>query len=347
MSNHLDISSEREGWGRDTYGGCDGALYPVTTVDDSGKGSIRYALEASEPLYLHFMLGGKFAMRSSVFPKPNKTIDGRGHSIQIKGNGKDIIPFRLWNTHNIVMLNLTFDDEWPNYGADSEGADGVNIKDAADFWFHHCFFQRWSDGCIDMNGNVERVTVSRCKIWNDWQALACQGNKITICKSWGRNLGARFPKAIGGFVHSYNNLIHDWKVQSIQSAKGTGGQLLAEYNMYWPGSVAEVNDAVDGGRIRVSSAYKVNPVTMIGGNDTLDASLTADSRARAKMTKPADKAAWNVLLNEIRAKAGCTLPAVAFQATTEPPPAKPPLPPTLEERVTSLEARVAALEAVG
>lgn len=317
MQHYLDILDQREGWGRDTTGGRYGPVVTVTTLADAGPGSLREALEAPGPAWIRFAVDGTINALSSIFPQPFKTIDARGRAINLKGPGGgnyNINPLRIWHTHNIIILNLKMDDAWPNYGADSEGADAINLKDCWNIWIHHCHLERWTDGLVDAIGpNVDRVTISRCNLYNNWQACALEAARATFCKNWCRTVGARAPKAIGGLVHSYNNLLQEWGLASIQGAT-KNGQLLAEWNIMWPGALASFNDIATGGKIHTSNYLGVNPTIKLGGNDTLDAQLVSASRAMAGvaftpegvgMYKPADASQWNPgLINSVRNKAG-------------------------------------------
>lgn len=313
---YLDILNERQGWGKDATGGAAGDIYRVTTLADSGRGSLRAGLESDAPLWIVFDVDGKISAAKSIYAKSNKTIDGRGRKIQIKGNGKNIGPLRLYDANNFIILNVTLDDEWPDYTKDSEGADGITIKNAKDIWVHHCLLQRWSDGAIDMTGDVFRASITWSRLFYTYQALALRGDCVTLAHNYVRGCAARFPKALVGRFHSYNNVIREWKLASIQSVK-EGGTLLAEHNIYLPGEEEDnnVNEVADGGgRIscHAGNNYPLDPTDFIGGKDKIDAAWAADSRKRGKLVKCANDDDIKKLFDGTKSGAGPTLRAVSY-----------------------------------
>jgi pectate lyase len=324
--SYLDILSQREGWGDQTTGGKDGTVYHVTTLADSGSGSLRAACESTTPYWIVFDVSGKIVPNGPIYVKSNKTIDGRGQKIVLGSPN----PLRIYDASNVILLNLTIDPGNPNWKLDGEGGDGLTVSNASNIWVHHCLFQYCHDGCLDML-NTSLATLSWNRFFFTRQAVALAGDKITLAHNYVYQVFARFPKMNGGFCHSYNNAIRGWGHYGIQAVK-EGGHLLGEYNMFYPDAnvfdglpiCTDVNRVeVTGGKINCSDVtqYEVRPTTFVGGKDSVDGSKSSDSRAKAKISKPAD----NALLDKTRWGAGPTLTA-------------PTAPLTLEQRVAALEA---------
>lgn len=83
------------GFGANTVGGLGGVLYVVTNLNDSGKGSLREAVEASGKRYVTFAVSGNIHLKTSLrIDNPFITIDGStapNGGICIKGN--NVIPY--------------------------------------------------------------------------------------------------------------------------------------------------------------------------------------------------------------------------------------------------------------
>jgi len=66
-----------EGFGQYTTGGRGGKVYVVTTLEDSGPGSLRQAVEAKEPRFIVFAVSGTIHLLSKLEIKSNVTIAGQ------------------------------------------------------------------------------------------------------------------------------------------------------------------------------------------------------------------------------------------------------------------------------
>jgi hypothetical protein len=95
-----------EGGGMHAFGGRGGRVYVVTSLDDSGPGTFREALEAEEPRIVVFNVAGIIRLQSPVnIDHPYITIAGQtapGDGVCIAGETVDI------NTHDVVIRYMRF-----------------------------------------------------------------------------------------------------------------------------------------------------------------------------------------------------------------------------------------------
>src|SRR6185295_19377387 len=84
-SDIVDVNSlmaRREGFARGAKGGLNGDVYVVSTLSNSGPGSLREALKLGIPLWIVFKVSGEIAVESRLPKVPSHTtIDGRNSCI--------------------------------------------------------------------------------------------------------------------------------------------------------------------------------------------------------------------------------------------------------------------------
>jgi pectate lyase len=299
-------TDEREGWGKGATGGASGTIYHVTNLQDAGSGSLREALEASGPRWIIFDVSGTIALQSSVHVKSDKTVDARGKQIVIKASDQGTTAFTIESQHNVILINLEFDNDWPAFDMDSEGADAINIVNSHDIWIHHCEFLQWSDGAIDMKKDTDgdanyNVSVMWSRFRKIFQPMLWEGDQLSLGHSvCGGQVNARCPKIIFGRVHSYNNYIADWGIAAIQNAK-SGGQLYSQLNMFEPGNTNEVNkrDDPETDKIENDGDHAFHTVKFLGGSNLVDSIFKAQSHSNAKFDVCSTDSCWTALQNRL------------------------------------------------
>ncbi|KAJ6770249.1 PECTATE LYASE 18-RELATED [Salix purpurea] len=95
------------GFGRNAVGGRDGSLYVVTNSDSDDPvnpvpGTLRYGVIQEEPLWIIFDQDMVINLKEELVMNSHKTIDGRGHNIQI-ADGPCIT---IRNVSNIIIHNI-------------------------------------------------------------------------------------------------------------------------------------------------------------------------------------------------------------------------------------------------
>lgn len=183
---------EAEGYGRFAIGGRGGKVYEVTTLDDSGPGSLREAVEASGPRTVVFRVGGVIALKSKlVVRNPYLTVAGQtapGDGICVKN-----YTFGCSDTHDVIIRHVRI------RVGDETGLtqDGCGARGCDHVIFDHCSIS-WSidEGFSSREGR--NLTVQRCIIS---EALNLAGHE----KYKDTNKGHSFAGSISGNVGSFHH----------------------------------------------------------------------------------------------------------------------------------------------
>jgi len=215
-----------EGFGAVSKGGEGGREIAVTTLADSGPGSLREALSASGPRLIRFAVEGTIELKSRLRATNGRvTLDGStapgsgitllNHGIQFRGDPDDIIV-----RHLRIRVR-------------TGGAEG----DALLFWGN-------------AGGTVERVLVDHCSLmgatdevlntWGQVRDLTCQwtiiaegqpphnyawlsgvgSDRITIHHCLFAQTADRNPKVEGGLYDIVNNVVCGWCERRSEVARG-------------------------------------------------------------------------------------------------------------------------------
>ncbi len=304
------LLDEIEGWGTGTTGGLDGTIFVVDTLDDDGPRSLRAALQSDEAHWILFAdgLDGTIELAETIDVGSDKTVDARGHAIHIRSSPQD--PFtalKMVGQSNVVLANLRLDDELEAWDQDAEGADALQIHDSHHVWVHHCTFERWLDGAIDIKldggERTHHVSITWSRFSRVFQALNWTADRISFGHNVCDPVRRRCIQMIDGRGHSYNNVVADWDEPAIQNAKD-GAELWSQRNMFVPGGPASVNSRVNGGKIRNTDPHTFGAVQFVGGNDDLDPQFMDESAMLAKLDVCDDDACWAELRATIEAGAG-------------------------------------------
>lgn len=230
------LLDEREGFGRFAQGGKH--PYLVTTLNDSGPGSLREALESEDSLWITFNTSGTIFLEDKIRVRSFKTIDGRGQNITITRYG-----LYLWNVSDIIIENIRFQDIYE---------DSLRIiYGSHDIWIDHCFFsdsyngtKTYSpeeyDGLIDITRESTNITISWSR-FEDHNKVMLMGHNdtyfqdkemyVTLHHNYFFNTTQRHPRVSYGKVHLYNNYFHGWHQYAVRST--VSGEIYSDRNAYF------------------------------------------------------------------------------------------------------------------
>ncbi|MBR5763225.1 MAG: hypothetical protein IKX93_01210, partial [Bacteroidaceae bacterium] len=147
-----------EGFGRYTTGGRGGAVYHVTSLEDTNtKGTLRWALNRNERRTIVFDVSGTIHLTSAMDLKyGNVTIAGQ----TAPGDGICIAdyPFTI-KASNVIIRFMRF--RLGNKNVDKHEGDGLCAMDRQNIIVDHCSVSWSVDECLSIYGN-HNTTVQWC-----------------------------------------------------------------------------------------------------------------------------------------------------------------------------------------
>lgn len=245
-----------EGYGKYTVGGRGGEVYEVTNLNDSGKGSLRAAVEASGPRTVVFRISGTIILKSSLRIKNSHiTIAGQtapGDGITLRG-----YPLMIGADEVIIRyIRIRLGDE------SGEAEDAVSSRYVKNLILDH-ISASWS---ID-----ETLSVYHCEnITVQWSIISeslymsnhSKGGDHGFGGIWGSNYGTyhhnlianhsnrnpRFASGCGNTDYR-NNVVYNWGYKSTY-----GGEMQQSGNPKF--NFSNIN--------MVANYYKPGPATVPG-----------------------------------------------------------------------------------
>ena len=255
------------GYGSGSVGGTGGRVISVTTLADSGAGSLRAALEADGPRIVVFAVGGTISLGDSLrVSDPFVTIAGETapSPVVIRGGGTLIL------THDVVIRHLRFR---PGDGVSNPAeVDALTINGMSGGVYNvvidHVSMVWGPDiGGLAVLGDVRNVTISN-SIMGEGLYLsrhpegtnaegghshAANLTQLDTGTAWPRNItmvgnlfttaDTRVPRLQGAeCVDLVNNVIYNW---GLRSAHGNPRSLNLVNNYYRSGPESRTTDIWD------------------------------------------------------------------------------------------------------
>lgn len=213
-----------EGFGAHAAGGRGGRVIEVTTLDDSGPGSLRHAMEASGPRICVFRVSGTITLESAIrVSAPYLTVAGQTSpgGVQIKGNRNPEGDWGVWfvnGAHDIIVRHLRV-----RMGGNLKHDAGNNLlcygtaePGVHDVIFDHCSVSWGSDTQLDWYGSyLNRATFQWNLLAECYMGQHIGGNRVpknlTLHHNLYANLGSRTPLMQRADVFDFrNNVIYNW-----------------------------------------------------------------------------------------------------------------------------------------
>ncbi|XP_030450851.1 probable pectate lyase 13 [Syzygium oleosum] len=237
-SNRQRLADCGIGFGQSALGGRDGRIYVVTDSSDLDvvnptPGTLRYGVIQEEPLWIIFSADMMIRLKHELIINDFKTIDGRGHNIQITGNGCLTVQY----VSNIIIHNVHIHHCKPSgntnirsspthvgFRGRSDG-DGISMFGASHIWVDHCSLSYCADGLIDAIMASTAITISNSYfshhdevmlLGHDDKYLPDSGMQVTIAfNHFGQALVQRMPRCRRGYIHVVNNDFTAWEMYAI------------------------------------------------------------------------------------------------------------------------------------
>lgn len=240
-----------EGGGAWTTGGRGGKVLIVTSLQDSGPGTLREAVEATGPRYVVFQTAGLITLGSPLsINNPFITIAGQtapGDGICIRGETTEI------NTHDVVLRYLRFrrgnlkrrDDALGGYPVGNVIVDHISASWGLDENLTlYRYMGKTPDGADDKRA-VENITIqwsissealdlNNHAFGGTWGGKNCSFHHNLFACNTGRNPSI----GMSGTFDFRNNVIFNWRHRTIDGGDGSS-RVNVVANYYKPGPVTE------------------------------------------------------------------------------------------------------------
>ncbi|MEM9071124.1 MAG: hypothetical protein AAGE52_21620 [Myxococcota bacterium] len=219
------------GFGRNAEGGRAGEVLYVTTLADSGPGSLREALLTPGARTIIFRVAGTIALDSRIrVTEPFITLAGQsapGGGIAIRhsgaaGFGNGLLQF---DTHDVIVRHVRF-----RRGPSAEGeccGDNVTLVGGEDAIFDHCSMS-WSTDEILNGFPASRITVQECMLTEPLRNSTHEEEGMRIP----HNLGPLFGAA-SNEITFYRNLFTHSRDRNPRLAPTMGGDFQVVNNVVY------------------------------------------------------------------------------------------------------------------
>lgn len=199
-----------QGFGAGASGGRGGRSYHVTTLDDSGAGSLRDAVSHGHRMIV-FDVGGYIELKSALHIGSDLTISGQ--TAPGEGIGTRNAEVSLSDSHNVIIQYVRFRQ---GLAAHEEKKSALNIHDGSNIILDHVSIEwgRWDT--LDMTGG-SNITIQYSIIGPGIApqrfGSLCETDGVTFSHDLWINNHSRNPKSKGK-VQFINNVVYNWQLDA-------------------------------------------------------------------------------------------------------------------------------------
>lgn len=243
-----------EGGGMYTFGGRGGKVYEVTSLADSGPGTLRWACEQVGPRIVVFNVAGIIHLKSPIIIKaPYISIEGQS----APGDGICVAGQDTWvNTHDVVIRYMRFRRGITDVGNRDDALGGnpvgnIIVDHVSASWGldeNLSMYRHMYDNLVDPKGikmGTVNITIQNCisseglDTYNHAFGSTMGGENCTLVRNlWADNTGRNPSIGWNGIFNFANNVIFNWGHRSVD-----GGDYTALYNIinnyYKPGPATD------------------------------------------------------------------------------------------------------------
>lgn len=266
-----------EGGGMYSFGGRGGRVIVVTNLNDSGKGSLRWACQQGGARTVVFNVSGVIHLKSPISVRaPYITIAGQtapGDGVCITGEAF------LIDTHDVIVRHMRF----------RRGQAGVTVREdsfggnpVGNIMIDHCSCQWGADENISFYRHMYpttgqkrkklptvNVTIQNCisakalDTWNHAFGSTLGGENCSFIRNlWASNTGRNPSIGWNGVFNFINNVVFNWHHRSAD-----GGDFRAMFNMinnYYKPGPATPGGAVSHRILKVDGTRQADGQTLYG-----------------------------------------------------------------------------------
>ncbi|MDI9865656.1 polysaccharide lyase [Flectobacillus sp. DC10W] len=231
-----------EGGGAYSFGGRGGKVYVVTSLEDDGVGSLRWACEQGGARMIVFNVSGIIRLkRPLIIRAPYITIAGQ----TAPGDGVCVAGESVWiNTHDVVIRYMRFRRGETNVGRRDDSIGGnpignIMIDHVSASWGLDENMSMYRHMYNDSTGKIEdklptvNITIQNSifsealDTWNHAFGSTLGGENCTFMRNlWADNAGRNPSIGWFGIFNFVNNVVFNWVHRSID-----GGDYRAMYNI--------------------------------------------------------------------------------------------------------------------
>ncbi|EAU34536.1 conserved hypothetical protein [Aspergillus terreus NIH2624] len=196
-----------EGFGANAVGGRQGEIYVVTNLNDSGEGSLRDAVSATDRIVV-FAVGGVIEISDRIVVSKRVTILGQtapGDGITVYGNG--------WSFSNADDAIVRYIRIRMGKVGDS-GKDAITIAEGSTMIFDHVSVSWGRDETFSISGTASNITIQNTIIAQGLETHSCggliqTGGGVSLFRNLYIDNKTRNPKVKG--VNDFtNNVVYNW-----------------------------------------------------------------------------------------------------------------------------------------
>lgn len=275
-----------EGGGKFSFGGRGGKVIVVTSLEDSGPGTLRDACEQGGARIVVFNVAGIIRLKTPLIVRaPYITIAGQ----TAPGDGVCVAGESVWiNTHDVVIRYMRFRRGETHVGRRDDAIGGnpvgnIMIDHVSASWgldenmsmYRHMYND--STGAIEQKLPTVNITIQNSifaealDTWNHSFGSTLGGENCTFMRNlWANNTGRNPSIGWYGIFNFVNNVVFNWVHRSTD-----GGDYRAMFNIinnyYKPGPMTPKNSTVghrflkpEAGRSKLK--YQVYGRAYVNGN---------------------------------------------------------------------------------
>ena len=240
-----------EGAGATSVGGRGGVVCEVTTLADSGPGSLRECIDRSGPRTVIFRVGGTIMLNSQLhIANPYITIAGQtapGGGIQIRASTSDWSGSRLLlvSTGDVIIRYIRLR---PGANPDRVTAVSSNWSNGSRVIFDHVSIS-WSfnGNGFSVWGGPSNITLQNSLLAENRTSILSGGGSesaslgvknLDIHKNLLASTSHRNPMLKTDSVRFVNNIVHNWTTGGSRTAGGVHGDFIANLYTEGPSTIA-------------------------------------------------------------------------------------------------------------